>query len=51
MKKFNQVILKIKQNLNDYFAFEKSLGELMKVLRKYYIFSIDFDEMHYGLKK
>lgn len=40
----------LKQGLDEYFKFKNSLEDLMDFTKKYYIFSLGFDEMYFGLK-
>ena len=42
---------KVKQFLNEYFSFKNSLENLMNFTKKYYIFFIDFSDMHFKNRK
>lgn len=40
----------IKNKVNEYFLMRKSIGSLSNAIRKFYVFSVGFDEIYYGIK-
>ena len=50
MEKFKIKITNLKHSFNSYFSFKNSLGNLMKFCKRFYIYSVGFDDMYYGLK-
>lgn len=48
--KINNKINKFKQKLNEYFLFNKSMINLMNFSKKFYIFSIGFDDVYHRIK-
>ena len=45
--KINNKITKFKQKINDYFLLKNSLEAFSNALKKYYVFSVGFDEIYY----
>ena len=50
MIKIKNKIARIKHKVNEYFLMEKSIGILSNTMRRFYIFSVGFDEIYYGIK-
>ena len=50
MDKIKDKIAKIKQKVNEYFFMKNSIGTLSNVIRKFYVLSVEFDEIFYGIK-
>ena len=50
MDKIKDKIAKIKQKVNEYFFMKNSIGTLSNVIRKFYVLSVEFDEIFYGTK-
>ena len=50
MNKIKDKIAKIKQKVNEYFLMKNSIGTLSNAIRKFYVASVGFDEIYYGIK-
>ena len=48
--KINNRINKLKQKLNEYFLFNKSMINLMNFSREFYTFSVGFDDVYHRVK-
>ena len=51
MNRIKKVKSKIKTKSNNYLQFGKSLTYLMKILNSFYVFSVGFDDIYYGIKR
>ena len=50
MKKLKVKVTNFKQNLNSYFSFENTISSLIKFCKRFYIYSVGFDDIYYGFR-
>ena len=50
MDKFRNKIVNLKVKIQNYYSFEHSLNYVMKIAVKYYVFSINHNDIYYGRK-
>ena len=50
MERINNKIVNLKIKIQNHYSFEKSLNYIMKIAIKYYVFSINFNDIYYGRK-
>ena len=50
MKRIKTKIIRLKSKVNEYLLMKESMNYLMKLLKKFYVISIDFNDIYYGNK-
>lgn len=50
MNKLKSKVTNFKQGLNSFFSFENTINNLAKFLKRFYIYSVGFDDMYYGFR-
>ena len=50
MNKVNEIVFNFYSKLIDYVKIENSLGYLSNLIKRFYLFSIGFEQIYYGIK-